>query len=116
MNTLGIQRSLRNSRDTGYQNSGSMVLFVQILKKKFCGYSEKVSKKKWAASICIFCLSPALLPLDTEVHAHGDGKLLVIDGEDVQNLHVNIDIDGAIRDRGLELLVVQGQAPAKDTF
>ena len=60
--------------------------------------------------------SPALLPLDTEVHAHGDGKLLVIDGEDVQNLHVNIDIDGAIRDRGLELLVVQGQAPAKDTF
>ena len=31
MNTLGIQRSLRNSRDTGYQNPGSIVLFVTIL-------------------------------------------------------------------------------------
>ena len=70
-------------------------------KKKFCGYSEKVSKKKWAASICIFCLSPALLPLDTEVHAHGDGKLLVVDGEDVQDLHINIHIDCSVRDRRL---------------
>ena len=27
-----------------------------------------------------FCLLiPALLPLDTEVHAHGDGELLVVD-------------------------------------
>ena len=51
-----------------------------------------------------------------EVHAHGDGKLLVIDGEDVQNLNVNIDIDGSIRDRGLELLVGDGKAPPKDTF
>ena len=33
MNTFGIQRSFRNSRDTGYQKPGSTVLFVQILKK-----------------------------------------------------------------------------------
>ena len=64
-----------------------------------------------------FCLLiPALLPLHTEVHAHGDGELLVVDGEDVQDLHVNVHIDGAVRDGGLELLVILGQTPAEHTL
>ena len=49
---------------------------------------------------------PALLPLDTEVHAHGDGELLVVDGENVQDLHINIHIDCSVRDRRLEFLVI----------
>ena len=106
MNTLGIQRSLRNSRETGYQNSGSTVLFVQILCRNACWNLEREE----------ICNSPALLPLDAEVHAHGDGELLVVNGEDVQDLHVDVHIDGAVRDGGLELLVILGQTPAQDTL
>ena len=102
MNTLGIQRSLRNSRDTGYQNSGSTVLFVQILREKW----------KWDIGRDGPAVSPALLPLDTEVHAHGDGELLVVDGEDVQDLHVDVHIDSSIGYWGLELLVILGETPA----
>ena len=61
-------------------------------------------------------MSPALLPLYAEVHAHGDGELLVVNGEDVQDLHVDVNIDGAVRDGGLELLVILGQTPTKDTL
>ena len=61
-------------------------------------------------------MSPAFLPLYAEVHAHGDGELLVVNGEDVQDLHVDVNIDGAVRDGGLELLVILGQTPTKDTL
>ena len=63
-----------------------------------------------------FVTIPALLPLHAEVHAHGDGKLLVVDGEDVQDLHVDVHIDGAVRDGGLKLLVIFGQTPAEHTL
>ena len=61
-------------------------------------------------------MSPALLPLDTKVHAHGDGELLVVDGEDVEDLHVNVHIDSAVRDWGLQLLVILGETPAQHTL
>ena len=47
-----------------------------------------------------------------EVHAHGDGELLVVDGEDVQDLHVDVHIDSSIGYWGLELLVILGETPA----
>ena len=46
MNTFGIQRSFRNSRDTGYQNPGSTVLLVQILKQIHWKFSKVVMKLK----------------------------------------------------------------------
>ena len=39
MKTFGIQRSCRNSKETGYQKPGSMVLFVSILLS--CHMTEK---------------------------------------------------------------------------
>ena len=86
------------------------MLFVQILRRRENSEHESLFEMRFARYL------PALLPLDTEVHAHGDGKLLVVDGEDVQDLHINIHIDRSVRDRRLELLVILGQTPSKDTL
>ena len=55
------------------------------------------------------------LPLP-EVHAHGDGELLVVNGEDVQDLHVNVHMDGTIRFGGLELLIIERQTESQHTL
>ena len=51
-----------------------------------------------------------------EVHAHGDGELLVVDGEDVQDLHVDVHMDGAVRFGGLELLIIERQTESQHTL
>ena len=51
-----------------------------------------------------------------KVHAHGDGELLVVDGEDVQDLHVDVHMDGAVRFGGLELLIIERQTESKHTL
>ena len=53
-----------------------------------------------------------------EVHGHGDGELLVVDGENVEDLHVDVHMDrvpGSLGG-GLQLLVVLGQAPSSHTL
>ena len=59
---------------------------------------------------------PALLPHHTEVHGHRDGELLVIDGEDVQNLHIDVHIDRGVWSGGLKLLIIFRKTPTQDTF
>ena len=53
-----------------------------------------------------------------EVHGHGDGELLVVDGEDVEDLHVDVNMDRVPSSLGggLQLLVVLGQAPSPHTL
>ena len=51
-----------------------------------------------------------------EVHGHGDGELLVVDGENVQNLDIDGDVHGRVPLGGLQLLVVLRQAPAQNTL
>ena len=51
-----------------------------------------------------------------KVHAHGDGELLVVDGEDVQDLHVDVHMDGAVRFGGLELLIIERQTEPQHTL
>ena len=50
-----------------------------------------------------------------EVHAHGDGELLVVNGEDVQDLHIDVNMDCAVRVGGLQLLIVEREAEAQHT-
>ena len=51
-----------------------------------------------------------------EVHAHGDGELLVVNGEDVQDLHIDVHVNWRIWSGGLQLLIILGKTPAKHTF
>ena len=70
MKTFGIQRSLRNSRLTGYQNSGSIVLFVQILQVvvEVSGHHQRFASLSFVdldqvkPKLCMFTVSVASLP------------------------------------------------------
>ena len=59
---------------------------------------------------------PTLLPHHAEVHRHGDGELLVVDGEDVQDLNIDVYMDSSVWYRRLQLLVVEWKTPAENTF
>ena len=51
-----------------------------------------------------------------EVHAHGDGELLVVNREDVENLDVDVHVDGAVRFWRFKLLIIQRQAESQHTL
>ena len=51
-----------------------------------------------------------------EVHTHGYRELLVIDGEDVQDLHVDVHMDRGVGGGGLQLLVIQRKTEALHTL
>ena len=59
---------------------------------------------------------PTLLPHHAEVHRHGDGELLVVDGEDVQDLNIDVYMDSSVWYWRLQLLVVEWKTPAENTF
>ena len=60
--------------------------------------------------------NPALLPHHAEVHGHANGELLVVDGEDVQDLNIDVYMDSSVWYRRLQLLVVEWKTPAENTF
>ena len=58
----------------------------------------------------------SMVQLLPKVHTHGDGELLIVDWEDVQDLHVDLDMDRGVGLGRLQLLIIPRQTPAQHTL
>ena len=78
------------------QNFGTIETFQIVDENVWCPQIVKKLKGHWIPETRLHMIlgdDPALLPHHTEVHGHGDGELLVIDGEDVKDLHIDVNMN-----------------------